>query len=400
MIRYLRFYVAPLATIIITFALFFGHYWLWIPGLGYLTLIAVADQLFQHDYDEKTYKYPFFLDLALYLSLPTAIAIFFALFWVAGTGGQDALGAGALLLDLTGVNVIEARNTTQWYHFVLMFVSLALPVTAAAGLAGHELTHRTSRPFDLWLGRIAMALNWGVAFPIEHVYGHHSYIGTTKDPATAARGDSVYQHLPKAMYRTIVNAWEIESERLDKIGASFVSPKNVLLRMGSIAALTTLTAYYFAGLRGVMFHLIISLLAKIALEILNYVEHYGLVRDIQHPVQPRHSWNCNHLVSGIFTYNLTRHSHHHADAQAPYHELTCHPEQPEMPGGLMTAYLSTLVPSLWRKIITPKLLEWDSTQADIKEYRLIREANENSGWKELADSVANETTLSAEVQPL
>lgn len=389
MIRYLRFYIAPFSTALITMAMFFGSHWLWIPGFIYLATIAISDQLFKHDYDEKPYKYEFFLDLALYLSLPAAMGLFFALFWVAGTGSQDALGVGALIQNVTDIDVINARNTTLWYHYPLMFMALALPATAAGGLAGHELTHRTAKPFDLWLGRITMAFNWGVAFPIEHVYGHHTYVATKKDPATAARGDSVYQHLPKAMYRTVVNAWEIESGRMKKIGASFLSPKNVLLRSTGVAASTSLFAYYCAGWRGVMFHLVICVLTKIALEILNYVEHYGLIRASGQPVQPRHSWNCNHVVSGIFTYNLTRHSHHHADAQAPYQSLTCHPEQPEIPGGLMTAYITTLVPPLWRKIITPKLLEWDKTQADVGEYKLIQQANNVSGWPELQESIAN-----------
>lgn len=389
MIRYLRFYIAPFSTLLIALAMFFGTHWLWIPGFLYVAAITISDQLLKRDYDEKPYKYVFFLDLALYLSLPAAAAIFFALFWVAGVGGQDALGVGAIIQSMTGIDVIDIRNATQWYHYPLMFLALTVPATGAGGLAGHELTHRTNKPFALWLGRITMAFNWGVAFPIEHVYGHHTYVCTKQDPATAARGDSIYQHLPKAMYRTIVNAWQIESARLEKVGASFFSLKNVLIRTTSIAVLTSLFAYYCAGWRGVMFHLIMCVLTKIALEILNYVEHYGLIREPSRPVQPRHSWNCNHVVSGIFTYNLTRHSHHHADAQAPYQNLTCHPEQPEMPGGLMTAYISTLIPPLWRKMITPKLLEWDKNQADASEYPLIQQANNDSGWPELAESVAN-----------
>ncbi|MCG8670656.1 MAG: alkane 1-monooxygenase [Pseudomonadales bacterium] len=391
MLRYLRFYVAPITIMAISCAMLFSHYWLWVPALAYIGSIALLDQLFPHDIDEKSYRYPFFLDLALYLSTPATIALYVAIFWVAGSGSQDALGLGALVQSMTGIDVIEARNSTAWYHYVLMFLAVALPATGAGGLAGHELTHRTSRPFDLWIGRITMAFNWGIAFPIEHVYGHHSYVGTKKDPATAARGDSVYQHLPKAMYRTVTNAWEIESERLRKIGASFFSYKNVLLRMGAVAALTTLFAYYCAGWQGVLFHLIVCVSTKVALEVLNYVEHYGLIRQPEEAVQPRHSWNCNHVVSGVFTYNLTRHSHHHADAQVPYQDLRSHSEQPEMPGGLMSAYLSTLIPPLWRKKIVPKLLEWDRAQASSHEYPLIAEANIESGWHELHASIANET---------
>jgi len=380
---------------LITLGLFFGEHWLWIPGLTYVVAIGLLDQLLKNDYDEKPYKYPALLDLALYLSLPTSFGLFFALFWVAGSGSQDAFGIGAYITSLSSIDVISIRNTTQWYHYIPMFLALTLPATGAGGLAGHELTHRTSRSFDLWLGRITLAFNWGIAFPIEHVYGHHTYVATEKDPATAARGDSLYQHLPKAMFRTITNAWEIETARLDKIGVHFLSPKNVLLRMCLIAVFMSLFAYYCAGWKGVAFHLMICTLTKVALEILNYVEHYGLVRNPNCPVQPRHSWNCNHVVSGVISYNLTRHSHHHSDAQIHYQDLLTHSDQPEMPNGLMAAYLSVLIPPLWRKLITPKLLEWDRTQAIKEEYELIREANLNSGWKALENSITNTGEYSA-----
>lgn len=398
MLRYLRYYIAPLSICIIAIGLFFGGIWLWLPAALYVGGIALLDQFFPQDVDELPYRHEFLLDLALYCSTPAAALIFFAVFWTAGSGTQDALGAGALVEHLTGFDAVAARSATPWYQYVLMFVAVALPITAAGGLSGHELTHRTWRPFDLWLGRITMALNWGIAFPIEHVYGHHAYVGTSKDPATAARGASVYRHLPKAMYRTVVNACEIEAARLDRIGASFLSPRNVLLKMAAVATATTVFAWYCAGWTGVLFHLILCTMTKIALEVLNYVEHYGLIRAPGQPVQPRHSWNCNHVVSGVFTYNLTRHSHHHADAQVPYQNLRAHSEQPEMPGGLMSAYLSTLIPPLWRRRIVPRLLEWDRSQADRREYALIRDANTASHWPELNVSVAN-TSRDLQVMP-
>ena len=388
MFRYLRFYVNPVVITIISLMMFKGGIWLWVPGALYVGGIALLDQLFPYDLSEKPYQFPFFLDLSLYVSLPTVLLMFFCVMWAAGSGTTDALGAGAFIQQHTGVDVFALRQATAWYHYVLMFPALLIPSAAAAGLAGHELTHRTSRPFDLWLGRCGMAVLWGIAFPIEHVYGHHAYVSTPKDPATAARGDSLYQHLPKSLYRTVTNAWEIEAARLDKIGASFWSPRNVLLRMALVSASFTVLSFYFAGWLGVLFHVILSFSAKIALEALNYIEHYGLVRLPNDAVQPRHSWNCNHTVSGIFTYNLTRHSHHHADAQAHYQDLKAFAEQPEMPGGFMVAYVSSYIPWLWRKKITPKLLTWDREQADKREYPLIRQANINSGWPELMGSTA------------
>ena len=381
MIRYLRFYILPAAIFTIAFGLFFGGVWLWLPGLSFVSGIALLDHLVPLDHDESDYRHPRVLDLALYLSTPATVAIFFALFWVAGTDGADALGAGAWLGGLTGIDVVARRDQTAWYHVALMFPAIAVPITGAGGLAGHELIHRTWKRFDLWLGRATMALNWGIAFPIEHVYGHHAYVGTPRDPATAARGDSLYAHLPKAMYRTVANAVELESARLQKIGARFLSPRNTLLRLGTIALATTVAAGLLAGGRGVAFHLTVCVLTKVVLEALNYIEHYGIVRVPDAPVQPRHSWNCNHLISGVFTYNLTRHSHHHADAQVPFHRL--HAEQPMMPGGFMTAYVTAWIPPLWRRRIAPKLRAWDVRHASPAERALTAVANRRSGWVEL-----------------
>lgn len=389
MFSYLRFFLGPMLFGIVAFLMYFGGVWLWLPGMALLAGVSLLDQVFPFDVEEKPYRHGWLMDLALYLSTPAALLMFFTLFWVAGSGERDLLGVGAQLQALTGIDVVAARNATAWYHYAIMFLPVGILATGVGGLAGHELTHRTWRPFDLWLGRITMALNWGIAFPIEHVYGHHAYVGTQKDPATAARGDSVYQHLPKAMRRTVVNAWEIETARLARQGKSFWSPSNVLLRMALVAAATTAAGYWAAGWTGVLFHVVICVLTKVALEVLNYIEHYGMVRLPTQPVQPRHSWNCNHVVSGVLTYNLTRHSHHHADAQVPFQDLRAHAEQPHMPGGFITAYLTALLPPLWRRVITPKLLEWDATQATRAEYALIREANARSGWPELAASKAN-----------
>lgn len=389
MFRYARFFIGPVFFTGVSLLMVLGHQWLWLPGFLLILAVVLFDQALSHDSVDQPYDHNGILDFALYLSLPAAMTFFFMLFWVAGSGAQDALGLGSFVQSLTGIDVIAARNDTAWYHYALMFVILALPATGIGGLAGHELTHRTADPFALWLGRITMALNWGIAFPIEHVYGHHAYVGTVKDPATAARGDSLYQHIPKAMKRTVVNAWEIEKARLDKVGKSFLSPSNVLLRMAVVAAATSAFAFWCAGWTGLLFHGIVCFSTKVVLEALNYVEHYGIVRVPSQPVQPRHSWNCNHVVSSVFTYNLTRHSHHHADAQVHFQDLHAHAEQPSMPGGFLAAILSSFIPPLWRRMITPKLLEWDRTQADRNEFPLIRAANQASGWPELKDSIAN-----------
>lgn len=394
MFRYIRFYLPSIITLTVCIGMLYGSFWLWLPSVLFIALICTFDQIFKRDSSDKPYRYNFLLDLALLTVLPINILFCFSLFWIAGSGTTDALSIGSQLQKITGVDVIANRNSTAWYHYVVMFFTNVVPVSLAGAVGGHELVHRTSHPIQLWVGRICLSLNWGIAFPLEHVYGHHSYVGTAKDPATAARGDSVYQHIPKSMYLTIINAYEIESQRLEKIGSHFLSYKNTLFKMGLFALLTTLFAYYCAGWMGVLFHLSFSLVVKAGLEVLNYVEHYGLIKVSGQPVQPRHSWNCNHTLSSLLTFNLTRHSHHHANAQVHYQDLKPYKEQPEMPGGLISAFFSSLIPSLWRRKIAPKLIEWDLKQAVEDEYELIAQANKDSGWPELLNSPKHCLTVS------
>src|SRR5699024_6147095 len=159
MFRYLKYYILPMFIFLTAVGIFFGGIWLWLPALSYILGIAILDQFITHDLDESDFKQPFWLDLALYASTPAAVALFLAVCWTAGSGTPDGLGLGAWVQGLTGVDVIALRNATPWYHYVLMFFAIALPITGAGGLAGHELTHRTWRKFDLWLGRFTMALN-------------------------------------------------------------------------------------------------------------------------------------------------------------------------------------------------------------------------------------------------
>ncbi|MBF6524346.1 fatty acid desaturase, partial [Nocardia farcinica] len=53
------------------------------------------------------------------------------------------------------------------------------------------------------------------------------------------------------------------------------------------------------------------------LETVNYVEHYGLLRERRPDgrwarCSPRDSWNSDRLVTNIFLFHLQRHSDHHA----------------------------------------------------------------------------------------
>ena len=102
--------------------------------------------------------------------------------------------------------------------------------------------------------------------------------------------------------------------------------------------------------------------AKILLETVNYIEHYGLTREEGSPILPRHSWNTNRWVSSNILYNLSRHSAHHEKTNVPYWKLNPYKDAPEMPlGYLSMVYIAILAPPIFRRIMQPLVIKWSDT---------------------------------------
>ena len=106
--------------------------------------------------------------------------------------------------------------------------------------------------------------------------------------------------------------------------------------------------------------IITSILGFLMLETVNYIEHYGLQRKVletgrYEPVQPWHSWNCNHDIGRILLYELTRHSDHHYKASRKYQVLRHFEKAPLLPWGYPTSMLIALVPPLWFYLMNPKV---------------------------------------------
>ena len=83
----------------------------------------------------------------------------------------------------------------------------------------------------------------------------------------------------------------------------------------------TILVFVFSGYVGTLIFLLCAFISKLFLEAINYIEHFGLVRQEGKPVRMRHSWNSNHFFSSIYLYNVTRHSDHHRNSNLKYWEL-------------------------------------------------------------------------------
>jgi alkane 1-monooxygenase len=295
----------------------------------------------------------------------------------------DPLGFGAWASRLSGYDLLAARAaTTTWQH-VAAWVLTGLMIGLIGTITGHELTHRTWDPLSLWIGRWLLSFSFDTSFAIEHVYGHHRYVSTLEDPATAPRGRNVYAHVLISTVRGNVSAWNIEARRLRKKRLPVLSWHNAALRGYLMSALLVATAVAMGGWVAGAFFVACGLWGKALLEIVNYMEHYGLVRNPATPVQPRHSWNTNRRISSWTMFNLTRHSHHHAQGEVPYQDLRPYPNAPVMINGYLTTLLIALVPPLWHALMTPKVLAWDRDFATDEERKLAAEANARSGLPRL-----------------
>jgi alkane 1-monooxygenase len=252
-------------------------------------------------------------------------------------------------------------------------------------ITAHELTHRTWDPISMFIGRWLLSFSFDTIFSIEHVYGHHRYVSTIDDPATAPRGRNVYFHIVASTIKGNISAWNIEKKRLTRKGQGLFSWHNAVIRGHLMSVLLVVAAYAMGGWQAAVFFTLCGLWGKSLLEIVNYMEHYGMVRNPATPVQPRHSWNTNKRISSWAMFNLTRHSHHHAQGEVPYQDLKPFPEAPMMISGYLTTIIVALIPPLWHKLMTPKVLAWDRDYATAEERALAAKANANSGIADMTD---------------
>jgi alkane 1-monooxygenase len=242
---------------------------------------------------------------------------------------------------------------------VFVRVGWALSTALSCGGIGisvaHELVHRRSRA-EQWVGRLLLTTVLYMHFAIEHVRGHHLAVATAEDAATARRGESVYRFLLPSIFGQIVSAWRLEIQRLAARGRGAWSLQNEMLWFAVIqAAWLALLAFVFGALF-LPAYLVVAVVSFTILEVVNYIEHYGLERrrlanGRYETVEVHHSWNSDHLVSRMMLFELTRHSDHHAMASKPYQALRSADSAPQLPTGYPGMVLVALVPPLWFRIM-------------------------------------------------
>lgn len=223
----------------------------------------------------------------------------------------------------------------------------------------HELIHKPGR-LEPALGGILLASVGYQGFKIEHVRGHHVNVATPEDSSSAHLGEAAYAFVPRAIWHNSRNAWRLEQKRLEQLHLGVWSWRNEMLRWTALWLVFAIAAIAVWGLAGLAFFLAQGLIAATTLEIINYVEHYGLQRKRlasgrYERVSHLHSWNAPQRMTNWLLFNLQRHSDHHANARRRYQVLLHHDDSPQLPAGYASMLLLALVPPLWRRIMDPRV---------------------------------------------
>ena len=87
----------------------------------------------------------------------------------------------------------------------------------------------------------------------------------------------------------------------------------------------------------------------------NYIEHYGLVRENKGAVLPHHSWNSSTSFGNAVMFNLQRHSDHHASSGKPYFLLESIDDAPQLPAGYPAMMLLALLPGAWKAVMDGRI---------------------------------------------
>lgn len=234
-------------------------------------------------------------------------------------------------------------------------------VLGANGInVAHELGHRKNN-FDQFLAKVLLLPNFYIHFFIEHNKGHHRYVSTPKDPATARFNELIYVFWFRSIVQSYFSAWRIQLSELKKKHSSFISFRNEMLMYQITQILYLVVIYSLSNSILIVFlTFAIGFVGVLLLETINYIEHYGLLRkqigdNRWEKVQPWHSWNANYEVGRILLYELTRHSDHHYKSTKKYQVLEHHKASPQLPLGYPGAMLMALLPPLWFYVMNKRI---------------------------------------------
>ena len=247
---------------------------------------------------------------------------------------------------------------------LVMFFGVGV-MTGTIGINySHELMHQKDR-LERALADILLAMVLYSHFRSEHLLVHHRYVATPRDPVTAKYNEGFHRFYPRVLKQCLMSAFRAEKDMLARRDLPWTHPSNPFFRYWMLQGAMLLLAFLLGGWAGLGLFLMQAGVAIWQLELVNYVEHYGLTRKhlgdgkYEH-VQPRHSWNASFKASNWLLINLQRHSDHHykPDRRFPLLQNYTEADAPQLPFGYSVMTVAAMIPPVWRKIMNRRVARW------------------------------------------
>jgi alkane 1-monooxygenase len=245
-------------------------------------------------------------------------------------------------------------------------IGIAVSIGCIGGIGintAHELGHKKEAN-ERWLSKIALAQSFYGHFYIEHNRGHHVRVATPEDPASARVGESFYRFWPRTVGGSLRSAWHLEKRRIARRKQHPFRLSNDVLNAWLMSAVLWGALVAWLGVGITPYLLAQAIVGFSLLEIVNYMEHYGMLRQTvgvgerqrYERVDPSHSWNSNNIATNVLLYHLQRHSDHHANPTRRYQSLRDFEESPVLPTGYAGMIVLAIVPTVWRRVMDPRVV--------------------------------------------
>lgn len=373
-----RYFLAPLLILSALFGVVAGGPWVWVGvallGVGILVDTTTPQLSKGAGFDNQgdTYGVPGLQNLTMYAMLGVFVLLQLAICWrifqyVSGVGYTGATGS------LLGLTYYEGITGMQ-----LAGAVISTGIFAGIGIIyGHELSH--TKGFAFMISRWMMGLSGSAHFCYAHVYNHHLELASEDDPATSPRGRSIYAHLHKSYFGQSKFLYTMEKHRLERLGVPFLSWQNRWIR-GYAMSLPTIFLFWMAGgWLGICAMLLIWLISNFELEALNYLEHYGLIREKGQPIDYRHSWDNSTAFTSWFFIEIGRQADHHDRGETHFWELD-DVGAPNTGMGYFTIFALALLPPVYHALMKKELKKWDESLASEGELAISRRINKVAGY--------------------
>jgi alkane 1-monooxygenase len=224
-------------------------------------------------------------------------------------------------------------------------------VTGVSGIVNaHEQGHRRKGSFLWRLARLNLLWGLYLHFTTEHNHGHHRNYAMEIDPASSPKGRGLWTQIVMTLPLQFIAAYKVHSAK----GKNILS--NPIIHGLAIQVALVGGLWWYNPVMAQVF-LIQAGFAIILLEYVNYLQHYGLRREVGERHTMMHSWESRSLWSRWTLLELPLHPSHHLKASTPYQDLNAQEGSPQLPSGYYACLWLAAIPPLWKAVMDPRIPE-------------------------------------------